>query len=454
MDLLPTGDLSGWESNMGLLLLFIGLILVTLFGRNIVRLIYPDAARVESLALGYLIGLGLFTLALFLTNLAGLKYAALESNSLLVVLFIISAYLARNTRPTPLVKRSGKITTIITILFGIFFLVPVLLYGLYWPAKDWDSLALYDYRAISFINTGFMDEGFRTGYDFSYPLFTSLSNTWVYSMSFYSPTIIYSLIYISLLTIFYSLIARKTSPSYALFWTVCLGFVTAIYEQAHMTYSNLPYATFLALGYIYLAEGINGKRGRLYLGMLLIALSTWIRIEPFWLAVIPAMLLLTKGFRNKGISTLTYLIMVKIVQIPWQRFKSLNNTYATPSSSGIISDLRILVANLEVSQIRVVLEYIWANILRPDAYLYYAIGVTALLFIYNYRSFSTSIKVVMITIVTSLAMFFIGTYIFSIRYETWDQIGNSAQRMAIFIIPLSIYLISQSIFFRWKGQKS
>ena len=142
MDLLPTGDLSGWESNMGLLLLFIGLILVTLFGRNIVRLIYPDAARVESLALGYLIGLGLFTLALFRTNLAGLKYAALESNSLLVVLFIISAYLARNTRPTPLVKRSGKITTIITILFGIFFLVPVLLYGLYWPAKDWDSMTI------------------------------------------------------------------------------------------------------------------------------------------------------------------------------------------------------------------------------------------------------------------------------------------------------------------------
>ena len=57
---------------MASIFLILGIILVTILGRNIIAHIYRDFNVYEIVALGYLVGLGVFTLVLFILNILGL----------------------------------------------------------------------------------------------------------------------------------------------------------------------------------------------------------------------------------------------------------------------------------------------------------------------------------------------------------------------------------------------
>ena len=69
----------------------IGVAAVAFFGWLVARLFLPRTARVETIAVGYLLGWGLFTFVLFLANLVGVPYQLLPAASILVGLSLIAA---------------------------------------------------------------------------------------------------------------------------------------------------------------------------------------------------------------------------------------------------------------------------------------------------------------------------------------------------------------------------
>jgi hypothetical protein len=46
------------------------------------------------------------------------------------------------------------------------------------------------------------------------------------------------------------------------------------------------------------------------------------------------------------------------------------------------------------------------------------------------------------TVLAYVALIFLGTFLFSFADGSWDQIGGSAQRMSMFLIPLCIFLLA------------
>ena len=55
---------------------------------------------------------------------------------------------------------------------------------------------------------------------------------------------------------------------------------------------------------------------------------------------------------------------------------------------------------------------------------------------------STYIYPILLIIILNIGIVFAGTYVFSLSYPTWDQIGDSASRMSMFITPMLITVIS------------
>lgn len=422
--------------------LILGIILVTILGRNIIVHIYRDVSVSEIVALGYIVGLGVFTLVLFILNILGLKYSFIDSNLILALLTITSYYVSRNKKFIIEQIKVNKPALMSIFIYTIIFIIPIIIYGFYWPVKDWDSLALYDYRAISFIHTGYMTEALRSNYDFGYPLFTSISNTWVYSLGSQSPTIIYSLFYISLLVIFFSVLSRATNYSYAVFWTISLGLVNTLFEQAHMTYSNLPYITYLSLGILYISEGIRKSRDRINIGVLLIGLSTWVRGEPFWIIPLVAIFIFSHLNIFDYYYVLAYTFVVKLIQYPWNLYKIKHFPVTDGASPGYLSDILLLTKNIHIPRALEVSTYIWTNVIYPQLLIYVGGGLSVISIFLIAKKKSLHLRFASFIILSSLLLIYVGTYVFSIRYETWDQIGNSAQRMSIFIIPLLFYMIA------------
>jgi hypothetical protein len=424
---------------------FIAIIGVSIFfvysGWHLTYLL-PSTSRVERTGLSFLFGSGMTTFIWFVGYLLGLPFNLLTlglSGLILVLLgYLLSKFLKIKPTTTNILL-STKLEKYLLVI-AILSLTISFAIGIYHPLTAWDSLAQYDFRGhaiaidhdLSFIRGG--------AYFISYPLMISLVHAAVYMLGGISAQGIHSLVLVAFIVIIYGRMTSWTNSKYGILSCLLVIFQSEIFSHSTFAYTNLPYTTFLVAGIMYI---VSAGQYSILIGGLLIGLSTWVRAsEVFW--ILGIVLVLWQGIKYKKLTIVALSIfIIMVMRLTWSTyqnyvFDSLNWTTSSTASHFNIESLGKIT-----KEIKSIYWYTYLNIIFPY------IGIWFL-------SFSTTIaaitrrnmrSIMMIaSILLSSAMVVAGIMIFSTYYPSWNEIGDSARRMVLFIIPLSLIAAVYSLY--------
>ena len=431
-----------------ILSIFIVLLITLGIGLPLVLILAPRQHPAATLGVSYLLGIGLFTFLMFLTNIAGIRFSLINE---LILLLLVSTPLVLLKR-----KEMGKFITetihasktlnlspiekvMLTVL--AFITVSSLVNTLYWPVSLWDSLVLYDFRAHIFAASGFMKDAFIDTYYIGYPLLTSLGHTIVYLAGGKYPQYLHSLFYISLGASFYGILREFVSRKISLLSTLILLIAQPLFYHSLISYTNLAYAVYLSLGaiYVYLWEK-KKQTGYLILSALLVALSTWTRsVEPFWLAVF-LVVFLVSIYRKKLLSIVTFSLFFFPIHEAWKVFQSSLAGTGASTVGEVTGYAQLLSSFLNTSKWMQVFGYLYQNVVTPWGGIFAAfILATILLFLIKKQR-----KLFLIFFITFalLAVMVAGTFAFSVTVANWFAIGDAAERLSMLFYPLFIFCIA------------
>jgi hypothetical protein len=317
-----------------MLLTILSLAVPGLLGYLIVSMIVPDRGRIERFSLGFGVGIGTFTLLLFVAMALGVRLdiwaASALAFSALMVSALGSALRGRRPRahsahaglPAGRPLRLGEHGVLAgTIALLACLALASLEIGSYWPVTEWDSVAEYDYRGRFFADRGDLSVLSTDPYYVVHPLATSLGHTWMYLIGMavargrpggesldvlavshaMLPHLLYWIFYTALLGALYSCFRRDFSAPLSALLVAVVASTPMMFEHSTIAYSNLPFAYFYCLGVIHVWQWIDGRRsGDLWLGGILLALSAWTRSasEPFVLG--PVVLVGVVGLKERN----------------------------------------------------------------------------------------------------------------------------------------------------------
>ncbi len=424
----------------------LGVFLIISFGFLLTNIILRKGGVIEKTALGYLLGVGFFTFTLFLFNLLGVAYNFTNGFGILIllnlVLLLLNIFWGDNLprfKCQDVVKKVSSLDRLevgLILVIGILFATS-LISDLYWPVRTWDSLAVYDFRAKSFLATGFMEDALSRGYFTRYPLLTSLAHTWLYSAGWKTPMIVYNLFYMSYIVSFFFFVRKLGSRKLSLVFTAILALTSPIYKHSQIAYTNFPYLVYISLGYffIYLWLKQKGESKYLYLAGSFVGLSLWTRfIEPFW--VTSLLFVFVGSIVLKNIKHFfKYSFIVLVFYLAWVFYTQYSfNTggWLVDKNGGLFESILL---NLEIDRLVLVARYFWKNVLKSYLALYFSFFSTVLFI----KKYSLAHRLYIFSVVLNILLIFVGIFVFSVEVENWSGIGNSVKRMSMFLIPLMIF---------------
>lgn len=430
-------------------------ILLVFGGALLGRTLLPKSHKLESLGVGFLMNIGVFTFLWFVLNILGFPYNSTVSlvalTSLLLVFFMLFSLMYKKRVLVEMsgllnikLKKLNKIEMVFVIVI-VFLFLSSLANNLYWPVKDWDSLALYDFRALVFKSTGNMNEGIELGYFFQYPLFTSLFHTWIYVNGLNNPMFIYSLIYMSFIIVFYYSLRSFSGRATSLFWTSVVTSLPLIYGHSTIAYTNLSYSVFFVLASIYLYKySLSFSRGELITSSILLSLSIWTRYsEPFWIGSIIVAILFTL-LKRKYLDLLIYLIIIFGSRYLWIEYLSAMNLGIGSDSRYMTNSILMAMRVFDFGHIVEVINFFYKNIITSWSLLFSSFAVVLLMsWLKDFRSILFDGYVIQVMLY--LAILVLGTYVFAATFVGWQEIPDSAVRMAMFFPPMFIYFIAINI---------
>lgn len=416
--------------------------------------------KIEALGLSYLFGSGLITLVFllnhFFLNLALDKFNLFTSIIISLLVLILLIYSSKKMPSLLCIPKIDNLKKKIKSLSSLEKIVLITLVGVIgytfmenyvWPITSWDSLALYDFRARVIANRGNMLEGLELGYFFQYPPYTSFLHVFGYIVGTHRVKIVYSFIYLSLLIGFYSLLRRRQSRLLSLVGTLSLAVDRFILGHSILAYTNLSYVVFLSLGLLYLVFWLNKpKKQDLLIGTLLVAFSTWIRAsDPFWYLIIFIFLFGIAKYKKFIVDSIFSLMLVLGVYKFWDTFVG-NIKISTTGGSReqkyleALSGGKVMIIGL-IHQSTEIIFYFVRNMRITIGYL---LPVALLSLFYDWKNKNKFNLYLFLFILLSLLIIIGGIVIFSLFYETWNQIDDSLQRLSMPLIPLIIFAIFNS----------
>lgn len=339
------------------------------------------------------------------------------------------------------------IMVIITYLFATAFS------NMVWPISDWDAVALYDFRALLIAQQHSWFDGIKLGYFFHYPPFTSLLHGAAYLVNFNHAKMWYSYLFAASLLVFYGLLRRHLSSHQSVTGVFLLCFAPLFSEHITVAYTNLSYAIFFGFGALYSIEWLTSKNDSdIAYSLIFLGASCWVRqAEPFWLVPIAFVFFtLVRERRIASISTATSAVAIFIgLNKYWSVYvNSLHLppfVYGTTDSSESLPLPSVSLGSIVKNGI-LVIDYLWRYLINPQLLL---ICLALIVLIFDFQTSKTKYnRYLMAYVAIFFAMIAGGTYYFSFTYKTWDLIGGSVTRMSMFIVPLLIYFVSQTAF--WK----
>lgn len=426
------------------------IVLITLgIGLPLVLLICPKINRVSAAGLSFPIGIGMFTLLMFFSNIVGIRFS-LQNESLILLIFLIPiVFLLWKKIKKYFVDifndfEGLKLSPVEKVMLGvlIFLVVTSFINTFYWPVHIWDSVVLYDFRAHVFAQTGFMKGAFIDNYYYGYPLLTSLAHTIVYLAGGKYPQFIHSLFYLSLGVSFYGLLREFVSRKMSLLFTLVLLTVQPIFYHSLLSLTNLSFSVYLSLASIcvYLWD-IKKERGYLILSALLVGLSTWTRSsEPFWIAIL-LIVFLVSIYRRKIWNIIIFSLFFFPIREGWIVFQSsLNETGKELITRGFAEYIKLLFSSLSTIQWFKIVGYIYEHVIVPWGMIFPVfIFATISLFLVKERR---RLFLIFLIVFTLLGILIVGNVGLSLIVEEWYRIGDAAQRLSMLFYPLFIFCIA------------
>ena len=413
-------------------------------GSLIVKSINKSAKLIETLGLGFFVGHGLYSLMLFLLLYFGLKPNIASSVFAIFLLITVSilSYLLSKSKTNHINTKfylKNKLGKTKPLLYLILLVIALsLVSNIYWPPFDWDSVALYDMRALKIIEIGSLDAIKGEYYYLTYPFFTTMSHLSAYVMGAKNPSCLYT-IYLSLyLSCLFCVYKLKS-----LFPLVLIVLNTLIFQHSTMAYTNLPYTIYFTLSVAYLYKWLKTKTiSYLYLSSLLLPLSYWTRsFEPFW--ILPILCVLYMSIRNRQIYPfITYTLPLFVVMYFWKKYLILSGI----PTGGALTEYGGLFSKLNYSSIALSdsVKYIVENLLFPNFLLiiiYIASTIIKLLK-------NKNLNIIDYFIFGIVAICFAGAYLYRLNgiYDDWIQLGESYKRISMIFVPLFSIQIYINIF--------
>lgn len=395
----------------------------------------------ERLALGNLLGWGIFTFVLFLINITGVSLTGSNMGLTLALLLSLSVMIKRSKPAKNLKKKHNwtKLEKILFVILGVILGI-VLVNGVWGVVNTWDALTLYDFRSLRILETGSIAQSalIQGDYFYSYPLFTSLSHVWLYSLGLSSPMIFYAGIYLSLVTVFFFRLRKSVSRTLALVGALMLAIAPHYFWHAQIPYTNLPYSAFLGLGAVYILSGMP------IVGALLTGLSAWTRsVEPFWIANL--LILVGMGiWRKDYLRTIFSLIVITPFERAWKIYVAHIHNVATANPvAQVVSTTKSIALDVassssspdKISIFADSLQFFIANAVRP--YLPILILFSLSIALKIYRKSNNWWGELLVLMYFGIA--YAGTYIFASSQPYWNEIPGSLERMMMFISIPTMY---------------
>jgi hypothetical protein len=393
---------------------------------------------VEKIGLRFLLGGGLATLVWFILYRFGFAFTMFSFFSASAIVLCIGLFLVKFLGSKGNVSQVALTSRIDKILFWAIIILSVchILITTYNPITSWDSMALYDFAGRIAGQSGNLNHLTTSTYYMSYPLHVSLSHAVLYIFGAVNPQGIHSLILISFVAVIFGRLYSWTNTRYALLGALLTISSYQIFYHASYAYTNIPYVSFLIIGYLFAVSGHkkSESRGYLLLGGISLGLSTWTRSsEPFWLVGI--LLLLWQSWKTKQIASgVIGIISLLSIRLAWTSFYSatLSTLNIAPAEDGFA--LNLATFQMIVSNYAPITWYILLNIIHPYllAWLLFIPSVVIAIYKKNHRLWQLLLASILI-----FAMVIGAIAVFSTYYTSWNEIGDSARRMMLFIIPLS-----------------
>lgn len=429
----------------------IGILLIAFFGYQLTDIFTKKTKSFEKIALGYILGIGIFTFCWFLTNLFGVPYSKVGALILILLLILITSLINKLVSGSFIRKINFELNYFkklnslqkTTSWLIVFLLLSAIVANLYWPVRYWDSLVMYDFRAKLFAETGFMNTAISQGYFSAYPLLTSLAHTLVYVTGFGNPSFIYGLFYISMVTLFFENFRKfNLNKTFTLLLTLLAAVSPRIFDHTQWAYTNLPYTIYIVFGSIYLYWGIKSKDiGSYLLSAVLIGLSTWTRsTEPFWLTYF-GLAFIAAFFIKKWLWPFVYSTTFVSLMMPWRIFQANIDKSSANVAKQVIETSNFATQNLQINVIKPAIDFFVTNVVKM--YLIYFILLTIIVL---FKVVTKSKKWFFVAIIIcNLILALVGTIVFSRSQTGWQDIPDSLSRMVMFMPPLIIFLLGEEI---------
>lgn len=418
------------------------LILIFLTGWLTVNLLIKKLTWQEHLGLSFLLGFGIHSVLYFIFVLRmGLP---IQNNLIFLIceailLLLFSHIFKKKTKHVNFPKEQGKIKylKIFLNLTSGFILLYTFLQCIYWPVYQPDAIYLYDFRAQRLlagdIYTFFHGTNFY--YNHLYPPFTSLMHFFLYQVGAVNPKIFYALIFIALYFVIVGYVKRITSSNVLGLLAGALTILTpSMWWNSILALGNIIFTVYISLAVLYLFDPLDkeSNSGNVLLGALLLGLSVWTRIEPFWM--VPAFLVLIKNlFRLKIKNLLIFFAIVLPMSYLWP------SSVITPPSLSATTPVSAI--NTEIYRVKTITN---TNIIESVRYfldpLYESWGLVLPLFLIVFVSemvfFRKSFPWVQVSAIALTLTIIYGIVSFSTAFEGWMGLDNSVYRMATITIPL------------------
>lgn len=431
------------------------LLIILGIGLPLTLLISPKINRVAAIGLSFPVGIGGFTLLMFIANLAGIRFSLPNELILWAAISTPLVILARKKPKNFFIEsfhgvRCSRLEPVEKVMLGVlaFLVITSFINTFYWPVHMWDSVVLYDFRGHVFANTGFMKEAFIDSYYYNYPLLTSLAHTIVYLAGGKYPQFLYSLFYLSLILGFYGFLKEFVSRKTSLFFTLVLATVQPLFYHSLFSYTNLPFSVYLFLVAICVyfwdreqrLRNEGKSKGYLFLSALLMGLSTWTRsTEPFWLGIL-IVVFVVSIYRKKVLNFALYSFLFFPIREIWRIFQNLLRGLDTSTTSEFTDYGKILQVLLDTERQAQVVGYLYKHVVVPWGPIFVAFVLAiALLFLLKKQK---ELFLMFFITFALLAILVVGTFGLSLTVEFWYRIGDAAQRLSMLFYPLFIFCIA------------
>jgi len=449
-------------------MLILGLLLPVSLGLTISWLIIADVPVLERLGLGYALGFGFLTLAMFFLNVLGINFSLINTVifvsgvigvSLMFLRrknwrgWLLSARLSSSRRMKGIV-RSLSVFEKILIGLVIFFILSNLMIAVYWPVWWSDSLTCFDLRAklfhevqsfpeaMAILRDRVLKENFGF-YVFEKPPMTSLVHTWLYLCGWTNPKVFYSLLFLSLAVIFYHSLRDYVQRYHSLLFTLILVTTPYIYIHATNSYTNFTFAFYFSVATFYLYRWLSTqKKGFLVLAGIFLGLTSWIRKEStiFFLGYL-IILSFFSIYRRRFFAPLIFCLLYFSIMPLWELYGKIVFHFQRVGGPGGISGITAILTMssrfLDFLRWKDVLTFFWNDILAWVRIVFYMLILSVLLYIDRIRRH----LFLFLIVVLDIALFLTGTYVTTLRDGFAGSLG-SARRLFLMFLPIIWYFVA------------